>query len=121
MSILRRAICAAAAPVERLHGEIGFSRQYVFSPENPVFAGHFPGHPILPAVAQLPMAQTTLEECGMAVALTGVPEAKFLAPLAPSMALRLDLRPGKKDGGWSCTVYGNGAPAARFSLEVVAP
>jgi 3-hydroxyacyl-[acyl-carrier-protein] dehydratase len=51
---------------------------------SPLFAGHFPGHPILPGVAQLAMVERVLGP------LSGVRNVKLRRPVSPGD--RLDLR-----------------------------
>lgn len=66
--------------------------------EHPIFAGHFPGNPVLPGVVQVEMmAQAaafgligTVEDpaqSNMEVALISVSEAKFRKPIGPEMDL----------------------------------
>jgi uncharacterized membrane protein/3-hydroxymyristoyl/3-hydroxydecanoyl-(acyl carrier protein) dehydratase len=51
---------------------------------HPAFAGHFPGRPVFPAVALLDMViESARSDLGKTVVVTGLPRAKFLAPLAP--------------------------------------
>jgi 3-hydroxymyristoyl/3-hydroxydecanoyl-(acyl carrier protein) dehydratase len=57
--------------------------------DHPSYAGHFPGHPILPGVVLLDQAQRALERT-CHVAITGLAQAKFLSPCAPGEALQLD-------------------------------
>ncbi len=57
--------------------------------DHPAYAGHFPGHPILPGVVLLDLAQRRLERaCGVTV--TGLAQAKFLSPCGPGDTLQLD-------------------------------
>lgn len=57
--------------------------------DHPAYAGHFPGHPILPGVVLLDQAQRTLERACQ-VAVTGLAQAKFLSPCKPGDLLQLD-------------------------------
>ena len=68
--------------------------------EHPIFAGHFPGNPILPGVVQVEMmAQATCfftlytirdyTEYKMEVALVSVDNAKFRKPVLPEMDLKI--------------------------------
>ena len=47
------------------------------------FEGHFPGHPIVPAMVQMLMARMLLEEIGAGERPDTVQSAKFLAPIPP--------------------------------------
>ena len=64
-----------------------------FPADHPVFAGHFPGHPIVPGVLLLDWAQAAVEaQLGQSVmALT---EAKFHSPATPADALELNFEVG---------------------------
>lgn len=64
-----------------------------FAADHPVFAGHFPNHPIVPGVLLLDWAQAAIEaELGEPVlALT---EAKFHSPATPADVLELDFEIG---------------------------
>ena len=63
---------------------------------HPVFAGHFPGRPIVPGVMLL---EWVLEECarpcGCATSALRVREAKFFRPLQPAQSAQLQLETGQ--------------------------
>jgi len=62
---------------------------------SPLFAGHFPGHPILPGIAHLAFVERAL-----GVPLTAVRSMKIRRPVAPGERLELSL--GALDGeGWT--------------------
>ena len=121
MSALREALQAAASPLETLPEANGRQRRYLFDANNAVFAGHFPEHPVLPAVTQLLMAQMTLEEAlGRPLELRAVVQAKFTAPLGPGAAIELRVLEGRRAGRWDCTLRHAGQLAAHFQIDVQA-
>lgn len=68
----------------------------------PLFAGHFPGAPILPGVMQLAFAQRLLDRLdGGPWRLRRVGRCKFAAPVVPGMTVLARLVPLRvRDGGW---------------------
>lgn len=87
--------------------------------EHPIFAGHFPGKPILPGVVQVEMmAQATSFVIvpllkgrtypNLDVALLSVSEAKFRKPIIPEMDLVIKTKCEKSRGPMltsSCKIY----------------
>jgi len=66
--------------------------EFRFDANDPTFAGHFPGRPILPGVFQIEMARAAAEwtlECALEV--REVSKAKFLRPISPGEQVRLEL------------------------------
>jgi 3-hydroxyacyl-[acyl-carrier-protein] dehydratase len=67
--------------------EIGF--------EHPALAGHFPARPIVPGVTLLGEVVRAVERAfGPAVRVTGLPQVKFRAPLAPGERVTIRLGDG---------------------------
>jgi len=67
--------------------------EFRFGDGDPVFAGHFPGHPLLPGVFQLEMVRAGVEwvlDCALEV--RDVSRAKFLRPIVPEETVRLELK-----------------------------
>lgn len=86
--------------------------------EHPAFAGHFPGHPILPGVVLLDRAIMLAQSQGAEVGLT-VSQCKFLSPVGPGDALVFALTPDAR-GGWRFAVEAaDGRPAASGSLAAL--
>lgn len=117
MSILRKAVTAAACFSKPQPEDGGWTWRFCFKADSAVFAGHFPGRPVLPAVVQLLMAQIALEACGRHVNLTRVPQAKFMAPIEPGDDIVLFLSEGRRENVWECTLRCGATMAARFQME----
>ena len=57
-----------------------------FNASHPIFAGHFPGFPIVPGACLVQIAQELLSDSLCAsVALTGIHNLKFRHPITPDM------------------------------------
>lgn len=68
-------------------------------PSSPLLGGHFPGRPILPAIAHLGLAlegARRLEQRGLS--LVGVRGVRFRRPLEPGAAIELVLAQGPEIG-----------------------
>lgn len=55
-----------------------------FDADHPALPGHFPGHPVVPAVLTLETVIAAAHRQWPALAIGGVRKAKFLHPLAPA-------------------------------------
>ena len=67
--------------------------QFRFAADQPVFAGHFPGHPILPGIFQLEMARVAAETIfNGAMRVREITKAKFRRPILPAETIRLELK-----------------------------
>lgn len=120
MSVMRRAVLHAASQLEHLPEQGVWRQSFCFAADSAVFAGHFPGHPVLPAVVQVLMVQVVLEAIEQQAELACVPQAKFLAPLGPDTVILLTLSKGRREGRWECTLHSGETLAARIQLEVPA-
>jgi beta-hydroxyacyl-ACP dehydratase FabZ len=99
----------------------------------PLFAGHFPGHPILPGVLMIEaVAQTAGVMLGSATPegatgvalLAAVNRFKFLAPVTPGQEIRIETTKLTAAGRMTCvagTVTVDGKIVASGELSVVSP
>jgi 3-hydroxymyristoyl/3-hydroxydecanoyl-(acyl carrier protein) dehydratase len=56
---------------------------FVIPPDHPALPGHFPGHPVVPGVLILGHVLAALARRIGPVRVSAIPQAKFVAPLAP--------------------------------------
>ncbi|WP_051229271.1 hypothetical protein [Paludibacterium yongneupense] len=64
-----------------------------FPHDHPAFAGHFPGHPVVPGVLLLSAAIDSIQ-AATGRKVTQVTAAKFLNPVGPGVELCLSVRAG---------------------------
>ena len=91
-----------------------------FAVDHPVFAGHFPGHPIVPGVLLLDWAQAAIEaQLGQSV--LALIEAKFHSPATPADALELDFEVGISAVRFEIRSAARKIATGRFPLPSSAP
>lgn len=120
MSRLSREIAQAAVSPVEVDNEGGLSRVFRFSEDFLGFDGHFPGYPILPAVAQVLAAQLLAETSLQAdMRLQAVENAKFLLQIRPAedVTVRCRLRPRGENVQVDAKVHGEQGVAASFTLQ----
>jgi len=73
----------------------------VFTADLPVFAGHFPGAPLVPGVYVLAAIAEVARRAGVARGeIRSVERAKWSAPAYPDQELHITLTARVVDGGW---------------------
>ena len=86
-----------------------------FAANHPAFAGHFPGHPIVPGVLLLDWAQAAIEaQLGQPV--EALAEAKFHSPATPGDRLELDFEVGVAAVRFEIRSEGRKIASGRFPL-----
>jgi acyl-coenzyme A synthetase/AMP-(fatty) acid ligase len=91
--------------------------------DHPAFAGHFPGHPVVPGVAVLSLVMQVLSERPALAQRVGatprIDNAKFLHPVGPGSTLRVMLK--EQGSGVAFEVRSGETPVARGQLAPGAP
>ena len=73
--------------------------EFRFAAGDPVFAGHFPGRPILPGVFQMEMVRVAAElVLGQKFIVREIAKARFQRPILPDETIRLALKLSEKGG-----------------------
>jgi 3-hydroxyacyl-[acyl-carrier-protein] dehydratase len=65
--------------------------EFVIAAEHPSLPGHFPGRPIVPGVVLLDRVLDAVEALHGPVGALRLPQVKFLQPLLPGEAARVEL------------------------------
>lgn len=93
-------------------------RELRIEPDHPCLAGHFPGRPLVPAVVILQRAMAELTQAFPDCRTRGIPQAKFLSPLAPGESAQLLLeRSAPGTVRFACTVGERTIATGRFDVE----
>jgi 3-hydroxyacyl-[acyl-carrier-protein] dehydratase len=72
-------------------------QEFRFPATDAVFAGHFPGHPLLPGIFQIEMTRELAESVlGGKLVVRFVTKAKFLRPIIPGETVRVELKSTEK-------------------------
>lgn len=90
---LRDIISAAlrSGPAEQPDGS--FVCEFVFDAECPVFAGHFPGRPLLPGVFQIEIARLVAERIrGTSLHIREISRSKFSRAILPTETVRVTVK-----------------------------
>ena len=96
---LRDSIFAARLGEPRPNADGSTTLEFKFGADDPVFAGHFPGRPILPGIFQLELARVAAESVlNCALAVREIRKAKFQRPVLPDETVRVELKLSNKDG-----------------------
>lgn len=101
------------------------SKHYDIAGTEPVFAGHFPTHPILPGVLLLSLASRAMsEEFGRPVGLLKIRRQRFSKPVLPGMRVGVEMALTPCEGGLEAKCRwvdaADGSALARADLVVEA-
>jgi 3-hydroxymyristoyl/3-hydroxydecanoyl-(acyl carrier protein) dehydratase len=86
---------------------VDFTVENILIPaDHPCFEGHFPGHPVFPAVAQIDLVMDLLQkQSGRKRDAVGITKAKFPAPILPGSHVHVFLRIEDQTVSWR--IFGN--------------
>lgn len=96
---MRASISAARKSGPTLLADGASAFEFNFSQDDPTFAGHFPGRPILPGVFQLEIVRMAAEWIqNRPLTVHEIAKAKFQRPILPGEMLKLNLKLAETDG-----------------------
>ncbi len=85
--------------------------------DSPWFAGHFPGDPVLPGIAQLHMVTACIEQAvQQKLIVQHLARVKFKQLIRPGDILDIHVTPGKKDNNYTFTIETTGRPVCSGRL-----
>lgn len=89
---------------------------------HPALPGHFPGRPIVPGVIVLDAVLAAAEQwLGRALSVSGLPQAKFSAPLLPQRPAHLQLQLTGTQLRFSVTADSQALAQGIFELAAARP
>lgn len=104
---------ASALPVAQ---PVGQPIALPIAADHPAYAGHFPGHPVLPGVVLIDAALAAIaDQTGHALSTRELASAKFLSPVMPGEALTLERRT-TDSGAIEFTIHAGERMVARGTL-----
>jgi 3-hydroxyacyl-[acyl-carrier-protein] dehydratase len=90
---MREAIRAALLSGPTAEPDGGTAFEFRFPKTEPIFAGHFPGQPLVPGIFQTEMARLAAETAlASPLEIRQIVRAKFLRPILPEETIRLSLK-----------------------------
>jgi 3-hydroxyacyl-[acyl-carrier-protein] dehydratase len=71
---------------------------FVIDADHPALPGHFPGHPVVPGVVVLDRVLAAIEATHGPLGALRLPQVKFVQPLLPGEAARIEIDPVMAEG-----------------------
>ncbi|HWE71654.1 MAG TPA: hypothetical protein VG328_00730 [Stellaceae bacterium] len=96
------------------------SADLIFAADHPTAPGHFPGNPILPGALLLDAIVRAISR-GAATPSISIQSAKFLRPVRPGDALRIEWDSKASDTRFSCLLAASGEIAVSGVLRIGDP
>jgi len=105
MSIEKLIEAAAVTDAEFVEEGTAIRRSYLFAADFPVFQGHFPGFPLLPAVVQITVGRLLVQQLrGGEADLAVMENARFIQQIQPGQRVDAICRKSFGRGGESYAV-----------------
>lgn len=92
--------------LEKFHQDAtgGIEAKFRFDPGLALFAGHFPGAPMLPGVVQIEMVRLMVERAeNRPLEINHIKKTKFLKPIIPGDQIKVEIESCAKADGTSVT------------------
>ena len=97
-------------------------KSWYIDPQQPVFAGHFPGNPIMPGVLVLGLLKSLLaDHLGNPVQIAAIKRQKFIRPVLPANTLTITVSKLEIDGDFIDLQYQASVaegPVAKGSISI---
>ena len=88
--------------------------------DHPCFEGHFPDHPVFPAVAQIDLLTDLLcQRLGQEIIVTEIRKAKFPAPILPNSRLRVQVHIQDNGVTWQIAVADRVCSSGWLQLQIL--
>ena len=121
MNRIMQEITAASLGAVTTDDTGSFEGRYLFPDRFSGFAGHFPEHPILPAIVEMmTVVSLVARHAGIGQRLVAVEDAKFNNPVGPDQELLVSCRPRKLRGKllYDAKLSVAGTATASFLIEL---
>ena len=101
--------------------EAGSEYRVRFNASHPIFAGHFPGHPIDPGACLVQIAEELLSlHTGKNIQLQSIRNLKFRKAITPDMEVNFALTP-HDENNYTIDIHDENNPYAQFSATYMCP
>lgn len=93
-----------------------------FNPSHPIFAGHFPGHPVVPGACLVQIAEELAGVfMGTTVCFNAIRNLKFRQPVYPDMEVTLCIEKGASDNTFNFHLSTFNSVNASFAVTYLCP
>ena len=101
--------------------EVGNEYRIRFNASHPIFAGHFPGHPIVPGACLVQIAEELLAQTtGKNVQTLSIRNLKFRKAITPEMEVYFTLT-RHDENNYIIDIHDENNPYAQFSATYMCP